>query len=189
MALILVSYSYIFFLFLGPHCQHMEVPRLGVESELCCQPAPQPQPCRIWAAPVTYTTAHGDAGSLTHWWRPGIKSSSLWILVGFITAESWWEFLCYIFKVLALLFGSTACVNYPEVSLGFSLRVISQASSQSLCSASLAVLPLCMAWKWALGWWQFIHRSRGPLFRPLFSRFSSTPASRGPLFQIFWPER
>ena len=35
----------------------------------------------------TYTTVHGNAGSLTHWVRPGIKPLSSWILVGFITAE------------------------------------------------------------------------------------------------------
>ena len=35
----------------------MEVPRLGVKSEL----QPQPQPWRIWATPTTYTTAHGNA--------------------------------------------------------------------------------------------------------------------------------
>ena len=39
------------FVFLGPHLQHMEVPRLGVESELQL-PA--------------YTTADGNVGSLTH---------------------------------------------------------------------------------------------------------------------------
>ena len=35
--------------FLGPHLRHMEVPRLGVESELQLP---------------TYTTAHGNMGSL-----------------------------------------------------------------------------------------------------------------------------
>ena len=39
---------------------------------------------RIRAASVIYTTAHGNDWSLTHWVRPGIKPSSLWILVGFI---------------------------------------------------------------------------------------------------------
>ena len=33
---------------------------------------------------MTYTTAHGNAGSLTHWARPGVKPSSSWMLVGFI---------------------------------------------------------------------------------------------------------
>ena len=32
-----------------------------------CQPTPQPQQCHIWATSETYTTAHGNAGSLPHW--------------------------------------------------------------------------------------------------------------------------
>ena len=47
---------------------------------------PQPQQHRIWAAYVTYTTAQGHAGSLTHWWRPGIELATSWFLVGFISA-------------------------------------------------------------------------------------------------------
>ena len=47
----------------------MEVPRLGVESELQL---------------LAYTTAHCNARSLTHWARPGIKPESSWILVGFV---------------------------------------------------------------------------------------------------------
>ena len=38
----------------------MEVPRLGVQSELHCQPQPQ----QIQAMSATYTTAHGNTGSL-----------------------------------------------------------------------------------------------------------------------------
>ena len=57
--------------FLGPHLQCKDIPRLGVESEL-----------------VTYTTAHGNTGSLTHEVRPGIKPTSLWLLVKFVTTES-----------------------------------------------------------------------------------------------------
>ena len=34
-------------IFLGPHLQHMEGLRLGVESELKLGPQPQPQPCHI----------------------------------------------------------------------------------------------------------------------------------------------
>ena len=44
----------------------LEVPRLGVESELYGRPMPKPQQCGIQAASVTYTTAHGNAESLTH---------------------------------------------------------------------------------------------------------------------------
>ena len=76
------SWSFLFYLyfhlfiyfafFLGPHLLRMEVPRLGVESELQLS---------------TYATAHGKAGSSTHWARPGIQPTSSWMLVGFITAE------------------------------------------------------------------------------------------------------
>ena len=53
---------WVFFLvFLGLHPLYMEVPRPGVQSEL------QLPAC---------TTAHGNAGSLIHWGRPGIKPSS-----------------------------------------------------------------------------------------------------------------
>ena len=34
---------------------------------------------------VTYTTAHGNAGSSTHWVRPGIEPAPPWILVRFVT--------------------------------------------------------------------------------------------------------
>ena len=44
---------------------------------------PTPQKCGIHAISATYATAQGNAGSLTHWARPGIKPMSSWILVGF----------------------------------------------------------------------------------------------------------
>ena len=50
----------------------MEFPRLGVQLELQL-PA--------------YTTAHGNARSLTHWMRPGIEPASSWIPVRFVSAE------------------------------------------------------------------------------------------------------
>ena len=80
-----------FLSFFGQHPWHMEVPKLGVEMELHLPPTPQPQQRRIWAASVTYTMAHGNTGSLTHWARPGVEPTSLWILVRFVTAEPWWE--------------------------------------------------------------------------------------------------
>ena len=48
---------------------------------------PQPQQRRIWVTSATYTTAHGNTGSTTHWARPGIEPTSSWILVGFIPNE------------------------------------------------------------------------------------------------------
>ena len=46
---------------------------------------PQPQQSQIQATSVTFSTAHGNAGFLTQWLRPGIEPTSSWILVGFIT--------------------------------------------------------------------------------------------------------
>ena len=57
----------------------------GSNQSCSCWPTPQPQKCRIWAAPATYITAHGNARSLTHWARLGIKPTSPWILVGFVS--------------------------------------------------------------------------------------------------------
>ena len=34
---------------------------------------------------ASYTAAHGNPGSLTHWGRPGLKPASSWILVKFIS--------------------------------------------------------------------------------------------------------
>ena len=51
---------YLFIFFLGLCLWHMDVPGLGVKSEL------QPQQHRIWAVSVTYTIAHGNASSLTN---------------------------------------------------------------------------------------------------------------------------
>ena len=42
---------------------------------------PQPQQLRIRAASANYTTAHCNAGSLTHGARPGIEPETLWFLV------------------------------------------------------------------------------------------------------------
>ena len=44
------------------------------------------------AASATYTTAHGNGGSLTCWARPGIEPTSSWILVGSLLLGHW-EFL------------------------------------------------------------------------------------------------
>ena len=75
------------FVFLGLHFRHREVPRLGVKLELQL-----PTTATATAtASVIYTTAHCNAGSLTHWARPWIEPASSWMLVRFISTESQWE--------------------------------------------------------------------------------------------------
>ena len=46
---------------------------------------------------MTYTTAHGNTGSLTHWARPGVEPPNLWLLVGFVSAALQWELLIFHF--------------------------------------------------------------------------------------------
>ena len=89
----IILYPAFFFPPLGLHLQHVEVPN---QSCSCC-PTPQPQQSQIWGLSAAYTTAHGNAGSLTHWAWPGIEPMSLWILVGFITTEPWQELCILLF--------------------------------------------------------------------------------------------
>ena len=51
---------------LGPHQWHMEVPRLGVESELHLLAYTTATTTQDLSRISTYTTAHGNARSLTH---------------------------------------------------------------------------------------------------------------------------
>ena len=53
---------------------------------------------QIWAVSVTYTRAHGKAGSLIHWARPGVEPESSWIL----TTVRWRELL-FIFLNVCIL--------------------------------------------------------------------------------------
>ena len=61
------SLKQLFFLsFLRPLLRHMEVPRLGSNRSCSHWPMPEPQQLGIRAESATYTTAHGNARSLTH---------------------------------------------------------------------------------------------------------------------------
>ena len=77
---------FLFFCFLGLHLQHLEVPGLGVESKLqlpaYTTATSMQDPSLIFDL---HTTVHGNARSLTHWARPGIKPCVLMDTVGFLT--------------------------------------------------------------------------------------------------------
>ena len=83
--------SFFFFFPLGLHRWHMEVPRLRAAAASLhhSHRYARSEPC-LWP---TYTAAHSNAGSLTHWKRPGIKPASSWMLVRFVSAEPRWELL------------------------------------------------------------------------------------------------
>jgi len=86
----------------------MEVPRLGVESE------PQLPTC---------TTADGNAGSLTHWARPGIEPAFSWMIVRFISDEPGWEFLPHLIQIFSKEIKHFRCslrlhrITYNSISL------------------------------------------------------------------------
>ena len=89
-------FVFILFIFLELQPRHMEVPRLGSSWNCSHWPAPQPQPHQIWAASATYTKAHDNARSLTHWVRPGIKLAFSRMLVRLVSAEPRQELLSWL---------------------------------------------------------------------------------------------
>ena len=56
----------IFFFFIGPYPWHMEVPSLGVELELQLLAYTTGTAMQDLSVSVTYISAHGNPGSLTH---------------------------------------------------------------------------------------------------------------------------
>ena len=81
----LFIYLFIFFVyFLGPHMQHVEVPRLGVQSEL--QLMAYTTATAKQDLSHVCDTAHSNARSLAHRTSPGMEPASSWLLVGFVSA-------------------------------------------------------------------------------------------------------
>ena len=58
---------------------------------------------------MTYTIAHNNTGSLTHYVRPGIEPASSWMLVRFVSSEPQWELL----KVLKH-YGPLLPTSHPD---------------------------------------------------------------------------
>ena len=106
----IIKYNFTFFSlsFLGLRAWHLEVPRLGSNWSYSCWPIPQPWQRQIRAMSATYTTAHSNARSLTHWTRPGMEPASSWIRVGFVSTEPWRELqiqLYFCLNYLLKLYG------------------------------------------------------------------------------------
>ena len=113
--------------FLGPHPPHMEVPRLGAESELPL-PAHTTATARWDPSHIcnlhNSSTAHGNTGSLTHWARPGMEPASSWMLVGFIIVEPQGELLFISFKssdALLKIYGNSRQAADPQGFTGLEL--------------------------------------------------------------------
>ena len=104
-------YLFIFFLLFRAAPGHMEVPRLGVKSEL-------------WLLAYTMATGMQDLSHVcdphrtswqckTYWARLGIEPMSSWILVRFITTEPQWKLLWDLFYK-ALISFMRALSSWPN---------------------------------------------------------------------------
>src|SRR5512137_2236721 len=74
----------LFAIFLGHSYGIWRFPGKGLNRSCSHRPTPEPQQRGIRAASATYTTAHGNAGSLTHRARAGTEPATSWFLVGFV---------------------------------------------------------------------------------------------------------
>ena len=63
---LMTSFFFFFAFFLGSHLWHMEVPRLGVKSELQLLVRDSYSNAGFRATSATYPVAHSNARSLTH---------------------------------------------------------------------------------------------------------------------------
>ena len=108
---------FFFFCFLGLYPRDREISRLGIKLELQLPAVPQPQQCGIWATSATYTTAHGNAGSLTHRARAGIEPATSWFLVGFVnhwaTIETPYFLFFFFFTLSSIMFHHKWSVIVP----------------------------------------------------------------------------
>ena len=90
----------------------------GSNWSCSCQRIPQAQQHPIRAVSVTYTTAPRNAGSLTHWVRPGIQPASSWMLVGFVNHWAMTgtphDFLIYGIAVEHLVVGVVSKGGVPK---------------------------------------------------------------------------
>ena len=77
---LLLLFFFFFFLIFRAAPTACKFPGEGLNQSYRCWPISQPQQCGIQASSATYTRAHGNTGSPTHWVSAGIESASSWIL-------------------------------------------------------------------------------------------------------------
>ena len=112
-------------------------------------PTPEPQQCGIQATSPTYTIAHSNAGSLTHWERPGIEPVYSRMLAGFtnhwVTEETLMAhlksfFFCYQF-LSQLTISFLSAITEVLVSYDISIRFFSlfHVTSFFICPLNVGV--------------------------------------------------
>ena len=107
-------FSFLFvglFLSFGGHtCGIWRFPGEGSNRSYSCWPMPEWEQCQILAMSETYTTAHHNAGLWIYWARPGIKPTTSWFLVRFISTTPWWELPWPVFSFTK---SSNPCLEGP----------------------------------------------------------------------------
>ena len=85
----LLSFFLVVTVFLGggANRQNMEVPRLGVKSELQLPAYTTATAIQDWSHGYDLHCSSCQCRILTHWAGPGIEPTSSWTLVGFITTK------------------------------------------------------------------------------------------------------
>ena len=121
-------FFFFFFVFLSFEARTHGIrrfPGYGSNRSCSCWSSPQLQQRQIWASSATYTTAHGNTGSLTYWARLGMEPATSWFLVGFVPAVPRWELPWIILNKLYSGYGEEdilyAKIDYTWVMTDISL--------------------------------------------------------------------
>ena len=113
------KFSFLVF-FLQMHLQHMEVPRLGVKSELQLQ-AYTTAIATLDLSHICNTTSSGNVGSLTHWTRPEIEHASsrtVCHVLNLVSHNRNSKFKSSIWLFHSLFNSSVLCPHHPMPSFG-----------------------------------------------------------------------
>ena len=173
------------FCFLGLHLQHMEVPRLGVQSELQL-PVYATATATLWDLSCIcdlYHSSRGNVRSLTQWARPGTEPVFSWILVGFITTKPWWE-LHYACQFRYHIYQWV--ISYFSIIFDFTSELWKIWTASRICGSSLhrshanllCIIPnlVYVLLKWALyqvlTHWATIGISHSRLYKHIYSNTS-----------------
>ena len=114
---VLCVFLFFCFFFFWSFCFFRTTPAsYGGSQSYRCWPTAQPQQHQNWAMSATYTTAHSNPGSLTHWARAEFQSAASWFLVGFVSVEPRGELPNPFSKVIVPVYVPPKSAGVPSCS-------------------------------------------------------------------------